>query len=117
MTDQLRKMPDHDDGTITVGSLTPGGNRIGPKAWNLIVALSQYDDWFGAVLDVIDEAATPSPDTLHDDAERARIAASLWDRLPHDEASRRIVRDVLGVDPVDDMEAALAARLKEATND
>jgi len=46
-----------DDGAISEGSLTPGGNRIGPKAWRLIVSLSEYDDWLGVVLEVVDEAA------------------------------------------------------------
>jgi hypothetical protein len=47
-----------DDGTIHEGSLTLGGNRIGPKAWRLIVALNESgDDWLGAVLDVVDEAS------------------------------------------------------------
>ena len=46
---------------------------------------------------------------LANDADRVRFAADLWERLPHDETTRRIVRDALGVDPVYDMEVALAA--------
>jgi hypothetical protein len=46
------------DGRIGVGSLTPHGNVIGPKAWALIETLAQHDDYLGAVLEVVDEAAS-----------------------------------------------------------
>lgn len=50
-----------EDGRITEGSVTPGGHRIGPKAWRLIVSTSNHDDYIGAILDVIDEAAARQP--------------------------------------------------------
>ena len=59
MTDRTPTTADAEEGVVREGSLTPGGNRVGPKAWALIVSLSEYDDWMGAVLDVVDEARAP----------------------------------------------------------
>lgn len=79
---------------IGEGSLTPGGNVIGPKAWTLIKALNHFDDFTGTVLDVVDEAVAAATDKYDDP--RYRMASIRLDNFPfllevREKVRRRIV--------------------------
>jgi hypothetical protein len=71
-----------------------------------------WSDEFIARVEATIEAAgvtAPPAEPPSDDVERVRIAAALWDHLPHDDVSRQIVRDVLGVEDVDALAAGVTA--------